>query len=1048
MVVLVLGAEAIFACAPAPDPSPTSSSVSEVSGSLTIGETAVLNVGDNENGNLLIAQSAALSEPATIQSLSFYVTTAAGKLRLGIYDASGPGAGPGKKLAETAEMSAVSGWNTASVPPTPLSAGSYWLAYLPSDNGLGFVKVPGNSNSKFYGYAFGPLPTTFSTNPQTSGSHWSLYATLTTNSTAPNQAPTIATPAAATLRDARTAQLSVLGADDGGEAALTYTWSVSGTPPAPVSFSVNGNNAAKSSNVSFNKAGSYTFLVTVRDASGATAQSSVSISVGSAVTTVSVTPSTATVSPNATKQFTASMTDQFGSTMAAPPPSTWSTSGGSIAQDGLYTAGASSGGPYVVKVSSGGVDGTANVTVAAAATTTVVIGETNVLTTADSGNGNLLVAQSAALTQPASLRSLSFYVTQAAGKLRLGLYDASGPSGAPGRKLAETPELSPVSGWNTGSVSPIDLPAGSYWLAYFASDNQLGFVKSPGNSNSKSISQPYGVMPATFATNPSSSGSHWSLYATLDAQGAPASDPCAGVSCASPPAAVCQSTSVRRSYSLPGTCNNGSCSYAPVDQTCPGQCQNGVCVSSVSNGLPGPLTHSPNPNYFQDTTGRAVALFGSHTWNDFQDWGTNGSPQPFDFAAYTQFLVAHGHNFTFLWRTELPKFCSLPTQSSNSPDITTNTQPWLRSGPGNASDGGPRFDLTQFDQSYFDRLRSRVDQLNRAGIWVGVYLFTGEWLNAFRCPSDGYPFTGGNNINGIDDGGGNGSMTMSAPNAITNFQDALIDRMIDTLNDLPNVIWVVSEEANANTQWWQAHVISHVRAHESSKPYQHPVGLGTLEYGTPDSRVIDTDADWIAPMARLSPSSTCGSGSPACKVNINDSDHSYFSMWNDSKQVNRQYAWQNFVRGNQVAFMDPYELYYPRESRNLCPSPSNGICTGVDPRWDNFRDNLGYLVSYSRRLNLAAAHAQDALCSTSYCLGQTPAVGTELLVYAPNGGGFSVNLSSAAGRTLNYEWFDPDSGRVISTGSVAGGNPNQGFGTPASIPGDSVLYLVDSAGHG
>src|SRR4029450_4428746 len=28
--------------------------------------------------------------------------------------------------------------------------------------------------------------------------------------------------------------LSVLGADDGGEASLTYTWSTTGTPPAPV----------------------------------------------------------------------------------------------------------------------------------------------------------------------------------------------------------------------------------------------------------------------------------------------------------------------------------------------------------------------------------------------------------------------------------------------------------------------------------------------------------------------------------------------------------------------------------------------------------------------------------------------------------------------------------------------------------------------------------------------------------------------------------------------------------------------------------------------
>ena len=69
-----------------------------------------------------------------------------------------------------------------------------------------------------------------------------------------------------------------------------------------------------------------------------------------------------------------------------------------------------------------------------------------------------------------------------------------------------------------------------------------------------------------------------------------------------------------------------------------------------------------------------------------------------------------------------------------------------------------------------------------------------------RCSSDGYPFTGANNINGVDDGytggrKGKGSVTMTAPNAITAFQDAYVEKVIDTLNDLPNVLWIVSEEA-------------------------------------------------------------------------------------------------------------------------------------------------------------------------------------------------------------------------------------------------------------
>src|SRR5262249_20557757 len=117
---------------------------------LTLGEANVLAEDDAQNANLLLAQSATLAQTATVQSMSFYVTTAAGKLRMGIYDATGPGGGPGVKKAETVEITAVgSSWNTAKVvTAVSLSPGTYWLAYLPSDNGLSFKKAGGSTSSK------------------------------------------------------------------------------------------------------------------------------------------------------------------------------------------------------------------------------------------------------------------------------------------------------------------------------------------------------------------------------------------------------------------------------------------------------------------------------------------------------------------------------------------------------------------------------------------------------------------------------------------------------------------------------------------------------------------------------------------------------------------------------------------------------------------------------------------------------------------------------------------------------------------------------------
>ena len=481
-------------------------------------------------------------------------------------------------------------------------------------------------------------------------------------------------------------------------------------------------------------------------------------------------------------------------------------------------------------------------------------------------------------------------------------------------------------------------------------------------------------------------------------------------------------------------------------------CTNFTAVSTTQTQIAGPLTASANPNYFKDSTGASIILTGSHTWNTLQDWGSNGSLQTLDFPAFVNFLVGHGHNMTYLWRTELPKFCGMPTSASTPPDFTVGPHPWRRTGPGIATDGGPKFDLSSFDQAFFDRLRARTQALNDAGIYAGVYLFTGEWLNVFRCATDGYPFTGANNINGINDGytGGStgiGSMTMNAPNAITAFQDAFVEKVIDTLSDLPNVLWLISEEAPDNSTWWNDHQIAHIRSYESGKPNRHPIGYGTLAgLSASDPVITNSDADWINPGAQISPSTSCGSGTPGCKVNVNDSDHSNYGMWNTSAAQNRYFAWENFMNGNQVVFMDPYVVSYTRENRNLCASPSGAICTGPDARWDNFRDNLGAMLRYSRRLSLSNVVPGGSLCSTGLCLAQTPSAGAEYLVYAPNGGTFTVNLSAmSSSRTLNVEWFNPSTGATISAASVPAGSSSRSFVPPFS--GDAVLYLVDSAGH-
>ena len=137
-----------------------------------------------------------------------------------------------------------------------------------------------------------------------------------------NQAPTVATAAAANPNPTTgtTTALSVLGADDGGEPNLTYTWATAGTPPAAVSFSANGSNAAKSTIATFTQAGSYSLSATIRDAAGASVTSNVNVVVNQKLTGISLTPASAQVPVGGTRQFFASGNDQFARAMASQPP--------------------------------------------------------------------------------------------------------------------------------------------------------------------------------------------------------------------------------------------------------------------------------------------------------------------------------------------------------------------------------------------------------------------------------------------------------------------------------------------------------------------------------------------------------------------------------------------------------------------------------------------------------------------------------------------------------------------------------------------------------
>jgi len=439
----------------------------------------------------------------------------------------------------------------------------------------------------------------------------------------------------------------------------------------------------------------------------------------------------------------------------------------------------------------------------------------------------------------------------------------------------------------------------------------------------------------------------------------------------------------------------------------------------------GPLQVSAsNPRYFADGSGNTIYLTGAHTWPNNKDGSEIVGPCPpplFDWTGYVNYVQSHRYNWIRLWLTDVPS-----TAGPTGPDCHLPFY-FLRSGPGYATDGQPKWDVTQFNQAYFDRLRQRVIEAGQIGAYVSIMLFDGYGLEFNRFANDGYWFTGANNINGIDDGYTSGccgytSQTGSNP-AITQMQDAYVTKVIDTVNDLPNVLYEITNEAGSYSTTWQEGMINLVHTYEATKPYHHPVGFTCQYEGGSDPTYFSSKADYVEPCSSgygwpVTEPTSSGT-STGTKVVIDDTDHSW--PWASMQSVTasnpaamRQWVWENFTRGANTAFMDPYTVVFPvrncpalSEPSNICGAV-NGYATNVDPYWNTIRTAMSQTAAYARQINLAHMTPQNTLCSTTFCLAN---VGQQYLVYAPSGGTFTVTL--AAG-TYSYQWFAANA--VVATG--------------------------------
>ncbi|MBI2009489.1 hypothetical protein HYS84_03765, partial [Candidatus Saccharibacteria bacterium] len=440
-------------------------------------------------------------------------------------------------------------------------------------------------------------------------------------------------------------------------------------------------------------------------------------------------------------------------------------------------------------------------------------------------------------------------------------------------------------------------------------------------------------------------------------------------------------------------------------------------------GAMGPLYQlSSNPRYFSVDGVDPVYLTGSHTWMNLVDRGASNPPPAFDYTDYINQLKSWDHNFIRLWAWE-------PTRDD---DATTNDvvywnapQPWARTASSTALDGLPKFDLNILNQDYFDRLRQRVIEARESGIYVSIMLFEGYNVDKAAVGPDygwnAHPFHRSNNVNGIDgdpNNDGHGREIHQLPGeggvqAINDIQKTYVQKVIDTVNDLDNVLYEIANEAPNATTSWQYDLINYIKSYETGKPAQHPVGMTFQWADGNNTTLFNSPADWISTRDSMT-NPPVASGT---KVIISDSDHHCGSNCTDGDWV-----WRDFTRGRNPIYMDDWG--------------TRASSTFYQKKRTSARNAMGQTNLYAKKMNLAAMTPRGDLASTGFALANP---GLEYLIYQPTGGSFSVDLSVLS-NTFSVEWLNVQSGAITSGGTITGGT-TQTFTPPFGGP--AVLYLKE-----
>ena len=254
---------------------------------------------------------------------------------------------------------------------------------------------------------------------------------------------------------------------------------------------------------------------------------------------------------------------------------------------------------------------------------------------------------------------------------------------------------------------------------------------------------------------------------------------------------------------------------------------------------------------------------------------------------------------------------------------------------------------------------------------------------------------------------------MSNP-AVNEIQAAYIRKVVDTVNDLDNVLYeVINEGGEQKWDWWVVETVREVPADQTqTAPDRHhrPRRGGRGEHVGQSGRL-----DLAGPQDGYGDDPPAWDGK---KVSLLDTDH----VWGVGG--NGAWVWKSLLRGHNPLFMDPYDgLVLGKPLRSA---------VGTDPPQPGLRAAPGQPFGPGGHVPARRTRVHDVI---AWRTRATPTWST-----FPTGGKVKVVARGRPGR-FAVEWIHPSTGKAVA-GRAGHGGADREFTAP--FDGDAVLYLSRS----